>query len=256
MKKIQLIQLSAALIILLYAQNPSYGQMMANLESLTEETLEKLAETNKEQEMECALSIFCKTQSRSHQKLVRSQTSNSSEKGPGKFRNHMPGLWQLCVENNGGCNWKIKDEVPDNVIGIEEVIMILRMSAGDLPYNFDKYIDQKIANGAQVFKLDNNVISLKLMDRGVKETVIFIDTRRNLLLGINEYDRNNMLTKKLTCDYRQQGRMTTLASASFQNYIVNNHEVSLLETITQFKELSVNREKVKVKMKVSNRSNF
>ena len=250
MKKKRLFQLFGLLFFILGLKVPLKAQMMANVQPVKNEFSEKSQSDPITSEIECAVSLYYHTASFTRNKLIRSysqQTVNSRDIS--KAITPMDGLWQLCVANNGQCEWDINDKIPDNVVGIEEVIMMLRMSAGDLPFDFDRYISNKVRLGAKVFKLKNGVISLKLFYRNRGETSILIDVNRSLLLGINEYNHHNMLTRKLTCDYSQKGSMTILASVSFQNYSYEKNGVNLTETITQFTDLSVDREKRKVSIK-------
>ena len=257
MKKKRLFQLLSLIILLIGVKVSLIAQMMANVEPVKNEISEIYQDDPILSEIECAVSIYYHTESVTNSKVIRSFSQQAAaSRDIAKPASPMDGLWQLCVSNNGQCEWDINDKIPENVVGIDEVIMMLRMSAGDLPFDFDRYIKDKVKLGAQVFDLKNGVISLKLFYRNRGETSIFIDVKRHLMLGINEYNLDSMLTRKLTCDYSHKGSRTILSTVSFQNYKYEKNGVNLTETVTRFNDLSVDREKRRVSLKESQIKNW
>ena len=154
---------------------------------------------------------------------------------------------EVCVDKYGNCRWNLRgNEALERLTdqpGMEELIIALRQSAGDLPFNFRHYIETEKQAGAIVSDLGNGTISVrKAPIRGVGDVITLIDIRKGLLLGINVFNAQKMLSSKVICQYRQNYGTNVLKTASFLSYknTKNRSGVLVEETITHFSNPIIN----------------
>lgn len=154
---------------------------------------------------------------------------------------------EVCVDKYGNCRWDLRgnealEQLTDQP-GMEELIIALRQSAGDLPFDFRHYIEAQQNAGAIVSDLGNGTISVrKAPIRGVGDVITLIDIRKGLLLGINVFDAQKMLSSKVICQYRQSYGNFVLKTATFSSYRNTRDRSGILvkETITHFSNPIIN----------------
>ena len=154
-----------------------------------------------------------------------------------KKQHFKKGQFSLCIDTGGRTTYKGKGLYPKDLLEIEEFVIALRQSAGDLRPDFNPLIRDAEQRGAKVQRLRDGTVSIKHRLRDGGQWVTLIDLNRQMLLGCSKYNREEYLETKLVCHYYTDGRQPPMLNYTvYSEYLrqAGIKEVRKRETVTRF----------------------
>lgn len=152
-------------------------------------------------------------------------------------QNFKKGQFSLCLDARGIATYQGKGLYPKDLLEIEEFVIALRQSAGDLRPDFRPLIRDAEERGAKIQELRDGTVSIKHRLRDGGQWVTLIDLNRQMLLGCSKYNREEYLETKLVCHYFRDGRQPPMLSYTvYSEYAheADKNKVRKTETMTRF----------------------
>lgn len=152
-------------------------------------------------------------------------------------QNSKKGKFTICIDARGTTNFEGRGLYPEPLLQIEEFVIALRQSAGDLRPDFNPLIRDAEQRGAKVQRLRDGTVSIKHRLRDGGQWVTLIDLNRQMLLGCSKYNREEYLVSKLVCHYFTDGRQPPMLNYTvYSEYMhqIGIKEIRKKETLTRF----------------------
>ncbi|MGK0363190.1 MAG: hypothetical protein ACI85O_000234 [Saprospiraceae bacterium] len=180
----------------------------------------------------CVKTVTFTTQTSINESLSTKASQFTDQK-----QNFKKGQFSLCIDTRGTTNYEGKGLYPKDLLQIEEFVIALRQSAGDLRPDFNPLIRDAEQRGAKVQRLRDGTVSIKHRLRDGGQWVTLIDLNRQMLLGCSKYNREEYLVTKLVCHYFTDGRQPPMLNYTVYSEYLHQaglKEVHKKETLTRF----------------------
>ena len=202
----------------------------------------------------CAKTISFTTQTTVSESLSVKISSKVDKKQHSK-----QGQFFICIDKRGTTNYTGKGLYPKELLQIEEFVIALRQSAGDLRPDFNPLIRDAEQRGAKVQQLRDGTVSIKHRLRDGGQWVTLIDINRQMLLGCSQYNREQYLETKLVCHYYTDGRQPPMLNYTVYSEYLRQQgikEVRKKETVTRFSQPVVASQNAALKKQIAQPARF